>query len=171
MSFANLALDLESMPTAQQLELRPMDPRYKKEVRTQHALVWGILTLVSLIPFIVVVKPPGLRFGLMFVPIFFAVAGVGFTWLASAMAGAKKMALREHDVVLRSGLWWHKTVILPRNRVQHIELSQGPLQRRFGLASLKFYTAGGASIDLQIDGLSQDAARRLRDHVMGRPTP
>ena len=82
------------------------------------------------------------------------------------MAAAKKMALRDHDIAFRSGLWWHKTVLLPRNRVQHIELSSGPLQRKFGLASLKFYTAGGAAVDLQIDGLSHEQAQSLRDHVM-----
>ncbi|MFK7957873.1 MAG: PH domain-containing protein [Lysobacterales bacterium] len=166
MTFSNLALDLDSLPQAQDLELKNLDPRYPKEVRTQHAITWAVLTLIAAIPVIIVIKPPGLRSFLWLLPTLLAVLGIAFTTLATNMAKAKKMALRDHDIIFLSGIWWKKTVMLPRNRVQHIELSSGPLQRKFGLASLKFYTAGGAAVDLQIDGLSRDQAKDLRDHVM-----
>ena len=166
MTFANPALDVDSLPSARDIELKPLDPRYPKEVLFQNAMIWGILILLSLIPSLIVAKPPALKIWLLLLPLVWLTAGVLFSALAAKMAAAKKMALRDHDIVFRSGLWWHKTVLLPRNRVQHIELSSGPLQRKFGLASLKFYTAGGAAVDLQIDGLSHEQARSLRDHVM-----
>ncbi len=166
MTFNNLALDLNTLPRAQDLELFNLDPQYPREVRTQHAITWVVLTFIAAIPLVIVVKPPGLRAFLWLLPLSFAVLGLVFTTLATKMAQAKKMALRDHDIIFLSGIWWQKTVMLPRNRVQHIELSSGPLQRKFGLASLKFYTAGGAAVDLQIDGLSRDQAKDLRDHVM-----
>lgn len=166
MTFVNLPVELDTLPRAQDLDLKPLDPRYPKEVLVQHLITWGILTLIALVPYIIVAKPPGLRRVLINLPLVFLLLGIVFSTLAVAMAKAKMMALRDHDVVFRSGIWWRKTIMLPRNRVQHIELSSGPLQRKFGLASLKFYTAGGAAIDLQIDGLSQQQARDLRDHVM-----
>ena len=66
------------------------------------------------------------------------------------------------------GVFFRKTIVLPFNRVQHAHLSSGPLQRRFGLASLKLYTAGASGIDLQIDGLLAETAASLREHVMAR---
>ncbi len=166
MTFANLALDIDALPSARDIDLKPLDPRYRKEVLTQSLLIWGVLLLISFIPSVIVAKPPEVKTRLLLLPVIMTTATVLFTVLAVKMAAAKRMALRDHDIVFRSGLWWRKTVLLPRNRVQHIELSSGPLQRKFGLASLKFYTAGGAAVDLQIDGLSQEHARSLRDHVM-----
>ena len=78
------------------------------------------------------------------------------------------MAMREHDIAYCSGLFWRKTVMLAFNRIQHIEVSSGPLQRRFGLASLKFFTAGGSSVDLKIDGLKRGRAEQLREYILQR---
>jgi membrane protein YdbS with pleckstrin-like domain len=50
--------------------------------------------------------------------------------------------------------------------VQHAEVSSGPLQRKYGLASLKFFTAGGSSVDLKIDGLSKERAEEIRSFIM-----
>jgi membrane protein YdbS with pleckstrin-like domain len=78
----------------------------------------------------------------------------------------KGIALREHDIAYRSGLYWRKTVMLAYNRVQHVEVSSGPLQRKFGLASVKFFTAGGSSVDLKVDGLTRERAEQMRAHVI-----
>jgi len=80
----------------------------------------------------------------------------------------RAIAVREHDIAYRSGLFFRKTVILACNRVQHIEVSSGPLQRRFGLVSLKFFTAGGSSVDLKVDGLMRDRAEQLRAYILDR---
>jgi membrane protein YdbS with pleckstrin-like domain len=42
------------------------------------------------------------------------------------------------------------------------------LQRRFGLASIKFFTAGGSSVDLKIAGLVAEEAERLRAFILQR---
>jgi membrane protein YdbS with pleckstrin-like domain len=57
-------------------------------------------------------------------------------------------------------------VLLPFNRVQHAEVSNGPLQRKYGLATLKFFTAGGSSVDLKIDGLHKERAEKMRSFIM-----
>jgi membrane protein YdbS with pleckstrin-like domain len=88
--------------------------------------------------------------------------------LVDRASAIKAYALREHDIAYRSGLFFRKTIMLAFNRVQHIEISSGPLQRRFGLASLKFYTAGGSSVDLKMDGLTSQTAKQLRSHIMQR---
>lgn len=80
----------------------------------------------------------------------------------------KGWCLREHDIIYRQGLFNVKTTFLPINRIQHIETERGPMERRFGLASIKFYSAGGASADLAIAGLTFDDAESLRQTVLER---
>ena len=41
-----------------------------------------------------------------------------------------------------------KTAIVPIERVQKIEMSRGPVERRYGLASVSVVTAGG-DVDVQ----------------------
>ena len=77
----------------------------------------------------------------------------------------KGIAMRDFDIAYRSGLFWRKTVIVAFNRVQHVEVSSGPLQRKFGLASVKLFTAGGSSVDLKIDGLMAERAEDIRAFI------
>jgi membrane protein YdbS with pleckstrin-like domain len=73
---------------------------------------------------------------------------------------------REFDVYHKQGIWWRKQTALSFSRVQHIDLSSGPLERKYGMATLKFFTAGGASSDLKIHGLPLDIAENLRHQIL-----
>ncbi len=78
----------------------------------------------------------------------------------------KSYALRERDIVYNEGLFWKKTTVIPFNRIQHCEVSQGPVDRFFGLAELKIYTAGGSSSDLTIKGFSYPKAQKIRNFIV-----
>jgi len=73
--------------------------------------------------------------------------------------------VREHDLSYRKGILVKSVQTVPFVRVQHAELSQGPVQRRFGLSTLNVNSAGP---DLSIDGLGADEADRLRALVIER---
>ncbi|WP_417602715.1 PH domain-containing protein [Owenweeksia hongkongensis] len=77
----------------------------------------------------------------------------------------KGYAIRQKDVSYKSGLIWFHMTSVPFNRIQHCEISQGPLGRLFNLASVKVYTAGGSGSDLSISGLTKERAQRLRDFI------
>ena len=77
----------------------------------------------------------------------------------------KSYAFREHDVVYKYGVLWQTTVLIPFNRIQHIALHQDFISRKFGLASLQFYTAGGSTSDINIHGLTLDDAKGFKDFV------
>lgn len=77
----------------------------------------------------------------------------------------KGYAIRQKDVSYKSGLIFYHMTSIPFNRIQHCEISQGPLGRLFDLASVKVYTAGGSSSDLSINGLHKERAQRLRDYI------
>lgn len=75
-------------------------------------------------------------------------------------------ALRERDLHYKHGVLWQALVSLPFTRVQHVEVERGPIERLFGLATLKFFTAGGGSADMKIPGLLSADATKLRNFVL-----
>jgi membrane protein YdbS with pleckstrin-like domain len=77
----------------------------------------------------------------------------------------KGYQMREHDISYRTGLIFHKATSVPLVRIQHSEVTRGPLQRLFELATVKIYTAGGQQSDLSIPGLTPDEAYRVRDYI------
>jgi membrane protein YdbS with pleckstrin-like domain len=80
----------------------------------------------------------------------------------------KAYALRQRDILHKTGLFWRKTIVLPFNRIQHSEVNHGPIDRMYGLASLKLFTAGGSSSDLTIPGLKDEDAHRLKEYITNK---
>lgn len=68
----------------------------------------------------------------------------------------------DDEVDIFKGVIVHTRVIVPLVRVQHVNTSQGPILRAFGLASVSVATAAG---EQEIPGLSVEEADRLRDRV------
>ena len=72
----------------------------------------------------------------------------------------------ETGVRIRRGIWWRKVISIPTSRVQHTDVSQGPLQRNFELATLTVFTAGTEGASISLEGLEHGVAKRLRDHLL-----
>jgi membrane protein YdbS with pleckstrin-like domain len=70
--------------------------------------------------------------------------------------------IREDEVDLQRGIVWVSRTLVPLARIQHVDTRQGPLQRRFGLATVVFYTAAGPN---QIPELSAPVASAVRDRI------
>ena len=73
--------------------------------------------------------------------------------------------LRRDDLVFRRGILWQRVVAVPYGRMQLVDITHGPLDRRFGIAQLKLVTAA-ASTGVVIPGLKQEAAEQLRDTLV-----
>ncbi|MFD5224430.1 PH domain-containing protein [Microbacterium sp. NPDC058342] len=73
--------------------------------------------------------------------------------------------LRADDVVFRKGILWQRIVAVPYGRMQLVDITQGPLDRTFGISQLKMVTAA-ATTGVQIPGLTQAAAEALRDTLI-----
>jgi membrane protein YdbS with pleckstrin-like domain len=69
-------------------------------------------------------------------------------------------------LVIHRGVLWRRQVTVPRSRVQHTDVSQGPLQRRYGLATLTVHTAGSEDASVELSGLAHAEALRLRDDLI-----
>ena len=73
-------------------------------------------------------------------------------------------AERAEDLLVKHGLMVRRLSIVPYARMQFVDVSAGPLERAFGLATVELHTAAAAS-DAQIPGLLGPEAARLRDRL------
>jgi uncharacterized protein len=71
-------------------------------------------------------------------------------------------------IEIRSGVVWRSVTSVPKTRVQHTDVSQGPLQRRYGLGTLVMHTAGTEHALVGLPGLDYRVAVALRDHLLPR---
>ncbi|WP_167737622.1 PH domain-containing protein [Sphingomonas parva] len=72
------------------------------------------------------------------------------------------------DLELAHGVWTQVRTLVPLDRVQHIDISQGPLERMFGVCRLVLHTAGTAHSLVLLPGLARDTAERMRDEIRAR---
>jgi len=71
---------------------------------------------------------------------------------------------REDDLLVRRGVMISRLSVIPYGRMQFIDVVAGPIERAFGLATVRMHTAA-ASSDARIPGLPHEEAARLRDHL------
>ncbi|NBM19061.1 PH domain-containing protein [Streptomyces sp. GC420] len=75
-----------------------------------------------------------------------------------------RYAERADDLLISRGVLWREETIVPYGRMQLVEVTSGPVERRFNLASVQLHTAAAAT-DARIPGLDPDEASRLRDRL------
>ena len=73
-------------------------------------------------------------------------------------------AERDDDLLVKRGVMFRQLVVVPYGRMQFVDVTAGPLDRRFGLATVQLHTASAAT-DATIPGLTPEEAGRLRDRL------
>jgi len=73
-------------------------------------------------------------------------------------------AEREEDLIVRRGLLFRRVSVVPYGRMQFIDVTAGPVDRLFGLATVQLHTAAAAT-DARIPGLLRRDADQLRDRL------
>jgi uncharacterized protein len=88
--------------------------------------------------------------------------------LADIVAGRRVRAWgyveRDQDLLVRRGVMFRRMSVIPYGRMQYVEVTAGPFERAFGLATVQMHTAAAAS-DARIPGLPAVEAARLRDQL------
>jgi hypothetical protein len=74
----------------------------------------------------------------------------------------------EDELHVGSGLLFRTRTVVPFGRVQHIDVAHGPIERRFGLATLILHTAGTRGAAVPLPGLLHDEAERMRDRIRAK---
>ncbi len=73
-------------------------------------------------------------------------------------------AERSDDLLVTHGALFRKLTVVPYGRMQLVDVEAGPIERSFGLVSVKLHTAA-ATTDAKVCGLTPDTATRLRDRL------
>jgi putative membrane protein len=133
-----------------------------------HARAWQrklLPPLVFLVPACVVLawfRGPWALAGLLLVPV--------FVWRARHWVRHTGWSVANGLVAYRHGWLQREWRFAESSKLQSIELAQSPLDRRFGMASLRFDTAGATAFEsmFAIDYLPEDTARALYADLSGR---
>jgi membrane protein YdbS with pleckstrin-like domain len=94
-----------------------------------------------------------------------ALAWLTYRWPAIAYRHAS-YRVDAQGIEIRRGVYWRTIINVPRSRVQHTDVSQGPLERTYGLGTLVIYTAGTDHARIDLAGLDHATAFQIREHLL-----
>jgi len=114
--------------------------------------------------------------GMAWIPLL--VLATGFLLTTLLVVHALRWPPRDYDryqwrldavgLQIRRGVIWRHQISIPIARVQHADVSQGPLERKFELGTLTIHTAGTENASVTIDGLAHETAIELRDKLVAQ---
>jgi membrane protein YdbS with pleckstrin-like domain len=91
-----------------------------------------------------------------------ALVGVVWSFLRTRTIGYLQ---RRDDLLVRRGMLFRRFVAVPYGRMQIVDITQGPIERMFGLKTLRFVTAAASSA-ITIPGMPGSTAEELRDRLV-----
>ena len=165
-------VDTETPAAVADGEDRVLDPRSIQVQRIAGWIFTAVIAVFSLVGMVIVVlavddMPAWLR---RMLPLFWLVALVLLAWHAHRWPVLEyrytSYRVDGQGIEIRRGVYWRVVINVPRSRVQHTDVSQGPLERRYGLGTLVIYTAGTDHAKIDLAGLEHGVALRLREHLL-----
>ena len=165
-------MDDNTAVTAADFEFHGLDPR---SIQVQRIAGWIFTAIVAVgsligggIALLAVEDTPG--WVRLLLPFLWLAGAILLAWHAHRWPPLeyRHMAYRVNaqGIEIRKGVYWRETIHVPRSRVQHTDVSQGPVERRYGLATLVIYTAGTDHAKVDLAGLEYGVALRLRDQLL-----
>ena len=163
MIFENSQIPVSELPHVEDIDFQQLAPAYRTVELVATGLLfsflffgWLMFYLFNRLP---ETWPAWAALGLW--AVLFSLS-LYLSWKRWAVAG---YALREHDIIHKHGVFFRTVTTIPFNRMQHCEISRGPVENAFGLATLRVFTAGGSSSDLSIEGLPVEEAQRVKEFI------
>lgn len=169
--FANPEVPLESLPKAAEFDWLALNPKFVRCLQTKALLRWIVVAIAAGVAHGLRTNLDGPDIELGVILAGWAVIGLGalraVSWPVLAVP-RRGYVVRDKDLIYKAGVLWRSVKAVPYNRVQHAETASGLIDRRFGLARLTVFTAGGSGGDLRLDGLDGQTAERLRSYIIGK---
>jgi len=78
---------------------------------------------------------------------------------------ARGFAMSDDRLRVVRGVLFHADVVVPFSRVQHLDVTQGPIERFYGLATLTLHTAGTHNHSVALPGLEHAKATAMREQI------
>ncbi|WP_046530056.1 MULTISPECIES: PH domain-containing protein [Cellulomonas] len=140
----------------------PVSPR----LAGARLLVLAVWAVVLLVPTSVLAAALGIAW-LWAVPGVLAALLLWGALVVRRQVRALRYAERDDDLLIRRGIMFRELVVVPYGRMQYVDVSSGPLARRFDIATVQLHTAAPGT-DATIPGLPPAEAARLRDRLASR---
>jgi membrane protein YdbS with pleckstrin-like domain len=151
--------------------LRPVDPRYPDAERVS----WWILTGIVSIGSAAGIAIPAIVGAFHLIATVSAAAGWAaltafLLWMTrrfpALVYAHLRYAVSPLGIEIRKGVVWRRIINVARARVQHTDVVQGPIARRFGIATLVVYTAGTEHSAVTLEGLALETATAVREYLV-----
>jgi uncharacterized protein len=79
--------------------------------------------------------------------------------------------LRPDDLAVRYGIFWKTWRYVSRPRIQHVDVTAGPIARALGLRTVSVFVGGNVGATVTIPGLSEAESERLRQTLVRSAPP
>jgi len=148
-----------------------LDPRVIPLQKIGGSIFIGVLGTGSFIPLVfkLLGKDEPLFEGIVLLVLWLIAVLLGL-WLAQAWPPKAyrftSYKVDDQGMEIRRGVYFRVVINVPRSRVQHIDVSQGPIERRYGLGTLVIYTAGTEHAKVELEGLAHGRAMLVREHLL-----
>jgi len=164
--FDNPQIAKEDLPQVQDLIYNPLESRYLT-VLVIGRVISSVITLGLLLFLFLLYGDLGIPSGLRYAVAVFALLIIVWRFIAVIRGFKyKEYAVRKRDLIYREGWLSRHMTTTPFNRIQHVTVDQGIIERNFNLARLRIYTAGGRSSDITIPGLDPITADQLKEFII-----
>ena len=166
MDFKNLEFNIENLPKFEEVNLQPISKKYGWIILFN----WGMISVILLTAILVLNLIEPQLFGKFFKYVFGgAILFLMINYIISYFGFfTKKYAIRTHDIIYQHGLIKSNTIIIPFNRIQHVNLEEGWLSRVLEIKSISIYTAGQDNGDLKINGLEKDLSEKINQLILNK---
>lgn len=162
--FTNNEIKLSDIPSFEHIKTKKLEKSYLNIVVINEIIGFIIFAVILGVLLYFVKFFNFSNYKIYYIAGFLIISALSFLFSLTSFR-KKSYAFRDHDVIYKYGVFKESLVIVPYNRIQHIALHQGFFSRRYKLASLEFYTAGGSASDINIPGFQLEDARNLKEIV------
>ena len=76
--------------------------------------------------------------------------------------------VKDSGMEIQRGIWWKHQIFIPRDRIQHTDIKQGPMMRSFGIATLVINTGGTHEPSIPLAGILMETAQSIRDQLSNK---
>jgi membrane protein YdbS with pleckstrin-like domain len=149
--------------TGEGVPLQAVEPGYKNVLRGRQLVVWLALWVAATVADQVLFPDSPVQ-GLpsTAVPI---LALISLTTAPQRIYARLRYRLTERFLQVMRGWLFHTDTIVPLVRVQHLDVTRGPLDKLFGTSTLVVHTAGTHNSIVTLPGLAPDRAAEIRDII------
>lgn len=164
MDFTNKNISPAELPTLEEVQFHPLEEEYLVAERISFAITIGLVVVLALPFFYFFDKLQDPLILLIALTLFLLLSLLAW-FTTGADFRYSGYALREKDLLFRSGWFIRRKKVVLLNRIQHVSIQSGPIERKFGLSSISIFTAGASQADFTIKGIKEETARNIKEWI------